>query len=150
MSRKIEFFLKLPKKLKFFENLPGKIEIYCTQIHDPQISNQIDATGPGVSTPSDHHSQAAPFFSVNTKDDAVLLEYINMGLDYPLRMTGTLFPSYFSRTCINLLLFNRSVAQLYLGVLIPCVVVTIFDSLNIVILVAAVSAGIFLIKRFID
>src|SRR6218665_527145 len=48
------------------------------------------------------------------------LRPVPMGLDYPLRMTGTLFPGYFSRTCIN-----RSVAQLYLGVLIHSLVATI-------------------------
>jgi len=42
---------------------------------------------------------------------------------------NALFPGYFSRTCINLVLFNRSIAQLYLGVLIPCVAGAIFDSL---------------------
>src|SRR6218665_3031623 len=45
---------------------------------------------------------------------------VPIGLDYTLRVTGTLFLCYFSRTCIN-----RSVGQLYLGVLIPCVVGTI-------------------------
>jgi len=33
----------LPEKSKFHLNLPGKIEILLTRIHDPQISNQIDA-----------------------------------------------------------------------------------------------------------
>ena len=50
-------------------------------------------------------------------------------IGYALRMTGTLFSGYFSRACINLLLFNLSVAQLYLGVLNPCIVGPIFDSL---------------------
>jgi len=40
---KIDFLVKLPEKSKFFGNLPGKIDIFFTQIHDPQISNQIDA-----------------------------------------------------------------------------------------------------------
>ena len=35
--------VKLPEKINFLENLPGKIEIFFTWIHDPQISNQIDA-----------------------------------------------------------------------------------------------------------
>ena len=36
-------YVKLPEKMKLFENLPGKIEIFLIQIHDLQISNQIDA-----------------------------------------------------------------------------------------------------------
>src|SRR6218665_3048890 len=36
------------------------------------------------------------------------LRPVPMGLDYPLRMTGTLFPGYFSRTCINLVPFNHT------------------------------------------
>ena len=41
---KSKLFVKLPeKKSKFVENLPGKIETFLTRIHDPQISNQIDA-----------------------------------------------------------------------------------------------------------
>ena len=73
-----------------------------------------------------------------------------MGLDQalPLKVTGTLFPCYFSRTCINLVLFNRSIAQLYQGVLIPCVAGTIFDSLLLFQL--RLSAGIFLITRLIE
>ena len=36
--------MKLPeKKSKFLRNVPGKIEILLTRIHDPHISNQIDA-----------------------------------------------------------------------------------------------------------
>ena len=31
------------KKLKIFGNLPVEIEMFLTRIHDPQISNQIDA-----------------------------------------------------------------------------------------------------------
>jgi len=52
--KKSKFFKNLPgknriflwnclKKSKFLWNLPGKIEIFLTRIHDPQISNQIDA-----------------------------------------------------------------------------------------------------------
>jgi len=33
----------LPEKIKIFGNLPVEIEIFWTRIHDPQISNQIDA-----------------------------------------------------------------------------------------------------------
>jgi len=33
------------EKSKFFGNMSGKIEICLTRIHDPQISNQIDAGG---------------------------------------------------------------------------------------------------------
>jgi len=40
---KYKFFKNLPEKSKFLKNLPGKIEILFTRIHDPQISNQIDA-----------------------------------------------------------------------------------------------------------
>ena len=35
-------FFKLPEKVKIFGHLPGKNDFF-TRIHDPQISNQIDA-----------------------------------------------------------------------------------------------------------
>jgi len=35
------------EKSKSFENLPGKIEMLFARIHDPQISNQIDAAALG-------------------------------------------------------------------------------------------------------
>ena len=41
---KIKTFLNCLKKSKFFGNLPGKVDFF-TRIHDPQISNQIDAAG---------------------------------------------------------------------------------------------------------
>ena len=40
---KNQIFYKLPEKSKFYGNLHEKIEIFLTWIHDPQISNQIDA-----------------------------------------------------------------------------------------------------------
>jgi len=40
---KSNVLVKLPEKIKCFGNLPGKTEILFTRIHDPQISNQIDA-----------------------------------------------------------------------------------------------------------
>jgi len=40
---KSNFSVKLPEKSQFLGNLPGKIEFYFTRIHDPKISNQIDA-----------------------------------------------------------------------------------------------------------
>ena len=67
LPEKFEFFLNLPGKIEIFRkfawknwnflwnclkkskllgNLPGKIEIFFTRIHDPQISNQIDAAAP--------------------------------------------------------------------------------------------------------
>jgi len=62
--------------------------------------------------------------------------HLRYGGLWPLNFPGlkpddrNFIPRLLSRTRrINLLLFNRSVAQLYLGVLIPCVVGTIFDSL---------------------
>jgi len=58
----IEIFQKLPEKIKiYFTNLPGKIEILLTQIHDPQISNQIDATV--------HASSMIPSFSVQAMEN---------------------------------------------------------------------------------
>jgi len=36
-------FVKLPEKSKVFGNLPEQIEMLLTRIHDPQISNPIDA-----------------------------------------------------------------------------------------------------------
>jgi len=39
LNKKVEIL----RKSNFFVNLPGKIEIVLTRIHDPQISNQIDA-----------------------------------------------------------------------------------------------------------
>ena len=45
---KSTLLVKLPEKPKCFVNLPGKIKILLTRIHDPQISNQIDATATWV------------------------------------------------------------------------------------------------------
>src|SRR6218665_76653 len=38
-----------------------------------------------------------------------------MGLDYPLRMTGTLFPGYFSRTCTFCFLTDLLLSCIHLG-----------------------------------
>jgi len=36
---------RLLEKIEFFSKFAWKIEIFYTQLHDPQISNQIDAAG---------------------------------------------------------------------------------------------------------
>jgi len=41
LPEKSKFFVKLSEKIEI--SRPGKIEILLTRIHDPQISNQIDA-----------------------------------------------------------------------------------------------------------
>ena len=44
LPRKSNYFGEIIwKKSNFFKNLPGKIKIVFIRIHDPQISNQIDA-----------------------------------------------------------------------------------------------------------
>ena len=59
LSGKSKFYVKLPEKnrnlskicletINFLVKLPEKIEFFLTRIHDPQISNQIDAPGVGI------------------------------------------------------------------------------------------------------
>src|SRR6218665_1218011 len=45
-----KIFFNCLKKLKFIGNLPGTIEMFFTRLHDPQISNQIDAVVHGRNT----------------------------------------------------------------------------------------------------
>ena len=40
---KLKLFVKLPEKGKIFQKFAWKNRIFFTRIHDPQISNQIDA-----------------------------------------------------------------------------------------------------------
>src|SRR6218665_1199436 len=56
-------FLNCLKKLKFFGNLPVEIEIFLTRIHDPQISNQIDAAFAILLLISLWHHQRSCFLS---------------------------------------------------------------------------------------
>src|SRR6218665_2898502 len=88
VSRRISIFFNCLKKSKFLGNLPEKIEILLTRVHDPQISNHIDAAGLRF------HSVTPPFYLEHTATFFYPRTTLNLSTDHSV----IIFTRYFYRS----------------------------------------------------
>src|SRR6218665_1257807 len=97
-------FLNCLKKLKFFGNLPVEIEIFLTRIHDPQISNQIDAAVAILLLISLWHHRRSCFLSITEFLDLLYNFLCNYYLHYLvmiLCLLSRLLSFYYLFSCCN-------------------------------------------------